>query len=132
MGELSFLLVLKIKQSSKGTIVSQSKYTKELIKKHRMEQGKAFGTPINTLTNLDIDTSGKYVDEKTYLSNDWISTLLYRKLVRHNAKYMVVHKVPFGSQRNTFDCTQVNYTMPYWYSKYWIMVPPPPISQTMI
>lgn len=66
MGELPFFLGLQIKQSTNGTFISQSKYTKELIKKFVLEKRKAFGTPMSPSTCLETDASGNDMDEKIY------------------------------------------------------------------
>ncbi|XP_070023318.1 uncharacterized protein [Nicotiana sylvestris] len=49
MGELTFFLGLQIKQFPKEIFISQTKYTKELIKKFGMENAKVIGTPIQLL-----------------------------------------------------------------------------------
>nr|XP_016474585.1 PREDICTED: uncharacterized mitochondrial protein AtMg00810-like [Nicotiana tabacum] len=66
MGELTFFLGLQIKQLQKGTFISQTKYTKELIKKFGMSNAKAIGTPMSPSTTLDEDKYGKSVDEIMY------------------------------------------------------------------
>ncbi|XP_019267785.1 PREDICTED: uncharacterized protein LOC109245055 [Nicotiana attenuata] len=63
MGELTFFLGLQIKQSPKGIFISQTKYTKELIKKFGMENAKSIGTPMSATTMLVEDINGKSVDE---------------------------------------------------------------------
>jgi hypothetical protein len=37
MGELQFVLGLQIKQSKEGTLVHQAKYTKDIVRKFKME-----------------------------------------------------------------------------------------------
>jgi hypothetical protein len=41
MGELQFFLGLQIKQSKEGTFVHQAKYTKDIVRKFKMEDSKA-------------------------------------------------------------------------------------------
>jgi hypothetical protein len=48
MGELQFFLGLQIKQSKEGTFVHQSKYTKDIVRKFKMEDSKAMMTPMST------------------------------------------------------------------------------------
>jgi hypothetical protein len=48
MGELQFFLGLQIKQSKKGTFVHQAKYTKDIVRKFKMEDSKAMTTPMST------------------------------------------------------------------------------------
>jgi hypothetical protein len=58
MGELQFFLGLQIKQSKEGTFVHQSKYTKDIVRKFKMEDSKAMATPMSTTTALDVDEEG--------------------------------------------------------------------------
>jgi hypothetical protein len=62
MGELQFFLGLQIKQSKEGTFVHQAKYTKDIVRKFKMEDSKAMATPMSTTTALDADEEGEYVD----------------------------------------------------------------------
>jgi hypothetical protein len=66
MGELQFFLWLQIKQSKEGTFVHQAKYTKDIVRKFKMEDSKAVMTPMSTTTALDVDEEGKHVDQKEY------------------------------------------------------------------
>lgn len=42
VGELTLFLGLQFKRSTKETFISQRKYTKEFIKKFKIEKGKVF------------------------------------------------------------------------------------------
>jgi hypothetical protein len=42
MGELQFFLNLQIKQSKEGTFVHQAKYTKDIVRKFKMEDCKGY------------------------------------------------------------------------------------------
>jgi hypothetical protein len=66
MGELQFFLGLQIKQSKEGTFVHQAKYTKDIVRKFKMEDSKAMTTPMSTTTALDADEEGEHVDQKDY------------------------------------------------------------------
>jgi hypothetical protein len=68
MGELQFLLGLQIKQSKEGTFVHQAKYTKDIVRKFKMEDSKAMTTPMSMTTALDADEEGEHVDQKEYRS----------------------------------------------------------------
>jgi hypothetical protein len=68
MGELQFFLGLQIKQSKEGTFVHQAKYTKDIVRKFKMEDSEAMATPISTTTALDADEEGEHVDQKEYQS----------------------------------------------------------------
>jgi hypothetical protein len=59
MGELQFFLGLQIKQSKEGTFVHQAKYTKNIVRKFKMEDSKAMTTPMSTTTALDADEEGR-------------------------------------------------------------------------
>jgi hypothetical protein len=63
MGELQFFLGLQIKQSKEGTFVHQAKYTKDIVRKFKMEDSKAMTMPMSTTTALDADEEGEHVDQ---------------------------------------------------------------------
>jgi hypothetical protein len=75
MGELQLFLGLQIKQSKEGTFVHQAKYTKDIVRKFKMEGSKAMATPMSTTTALDADEEGEHMDQKEYRS--MIGSLLY-------------------------------------------------------
>ena len=75
MGELKFFLGLQIKQLKNGIFISQSKYIKDILKKFGMDSAKEIETPMPTNGHLDLNTSGKSVDQKVYRS--MIGSLLY-------------------------------------------------------
>jgi hypothetical protein len=58
MGELQFFLGLQIKQSKEWTFEHQAKYTKDIVRKFKMEDSKAMTTPMSTTTALDADEEG--------------------------------------------------------------------------
>jgi hypothetical protein len=62
MGELQFSLGLQIKQSKEGTFVHQAKYTKDIVRKFKMEDSKSMATPMTTTTHLDADEEDEHVD----------------------------------------------------------------------
>jgi hypothetical protein len=55
--------------------VHQAKYTKDNVRKFKMEDSKAMTTPMSTTTALDADGEGEHVDQKEYQS--MIGSLLY-------------------------------------------------------
>jgi hypothetical protein len=87
MGELQFFLGLQIKQSREGTFVHQAKYTKDIVRKFKMEDSKAMATPMGTTTTLDADEEGEHVDQKEYQS--MIEPLLYLTATRPNIQFSV-------------------------------------------
>jgi hypothetical protein len=77
MGELQFFLGLQIKQSKEGTFVHQAKYTKDIVRKFKMEDSKAMTTPME----------GEHVDQKEYRS--MIGSLLYLTATRPDIQFSV-------------------------------------------
>jgi hypothetical protein len=80
MGELQFFLGLQIKQSNEGIFVHQAKYTKDIVRKFKMEDSKAMATLMSTTTALDADEEGEHVDQKEYQSMN--RSLLYLTVTR--------------------------------------------------
>jgi hypothetical protein len=75
MGELRFSLGFQIKQLEDVTFLSQTKYTRDILKKFGMDKAKPIKTPMGTNRHLDLDISGKSMDQKVYHSI--IDCLLY-------------------------------------------------------
>jgi hypothetical protein len=87
MGELQFFLGLQIKQEKDGTFVYQAKYTKDILKKFKMDDSKTLSTPMSTTTALDTDEDGEPVDQKEYRS--MIASLLYLMVMKPNIQFSV-------------------------------------------
>jgi hypothetical protein len=87
MGALLFFLELQIKLSKEGTFVHQAKYTKDIVRKFKMEDSKAMTMPMSTTTFLDVDEEGEHVDQKEYRS--MIGSLLYLTATRLDIKFSV-------------------------------------------
>jgi hypothetical protein len=87
MGELQFFLGLQIKQSKEGTFVHQAKYTKDIVRKFKMQDSKAMATPMSTTTALDADEEGEHVDQKEYRS--MIRSLLYLTAMRSDIQFSI-------------------------------------------
>jgi hypothetical protein len=62
MGELQFFIGLQIKQAKEGTFVHQAKYTKDNIKKFKMDDSKQLSTLMSTTTMLEADEDREPVD----------------------------------------------------------------------
>jgi hypothetical protein len=60
--------------------VHQAKYTKDIVRKFKMEDSKAMATPMCTTTALDANEEGEHVDQKEYRS--MIGSLLYLTAMR--------------------------------------------------
>jgi hypothetical protein len=80
MGELQFFLGLQTKQAKEGTFVHQVKYTKDILKKFKMDESKPLSTSMSMTTVLDADEDGEPVDQKEYRS--MIDFLLYLTAMR--------------------------------------------------
>ena len=52
MGELKFFLGIEINQCKDGVYVHQSKYTKKLLKKFKLEDCKEMNTPMHPTCTL--------------------------------------------------------------------------------
>jgi hypothetical protein len=87
MGKLQFFLGLQIKQSKEGIFVHQAKYTKDIVRKFKMEDCKAMATPMSTTIALDVDEEGEHVDQKEYRS--MIGSLLYLTAMRPDIQFSV-------------------------------------------
>ncbi|XP_070006823.1 uncharacterized mitochondrial protein AtMg00810-like [Nicotiana sylvestris] len=111
MGELTFFLRLQIKQSPKGIFISQTKYTKELIKKFGMENSKSIGTPMSPTTTLDGDINGKNVDETMY--RGMIGSLLYLTASRPDIMFSVYKCARFQSSPKESHLTAVKRIIRY-------------------
>jgi hypothetical protein len=75
MGVLIFFLGFQINHVKEGTFISQTKYTRGILKKFGMDNAKPIKTPIGTNGHLDLDLSGTSVDQKVYRS--MIRSLIY-------------------------------------------------------
>jgi hypothetical protein len=62
MGELTFFLGIKVKQTKQCIFVHQAKYTKDLMKKFNMAELKPMSTLMSMTTVLDPDENGEVVD----------------------------------------------------------------------
>jgi hypothetical protein len=75
IGELTFFLGFQVKQMREGIFISQEKYTKDLLKRFKMEECKPIKTPMPSNGHLDLDEGGKPIDQTLYHS--MIGSLLY-------------------------------------------------------
>jgi hypothetical protein len=62
IGEITFFLGIKVKQTKQGTFVHQTKYTKDLMKKFNMPELKPLSTLMSSTTSLGPDEDGEAVD----------------------------------------------------------------------
>jgi hypothetical protein len=87
MGELTFFLVIQVKQMKQDTFMHQAKYTKDLIKKFNMAELKPVSTPMSSTTLLGPDEDGQAVDQIEYRS--MIGSLLYLTATRPDIQFTV-------------------------------------------
>ena len=87
IGELNFFLGFQIKQLKEGTFIHQEKYTKDILKKFKMDDCKPIKTPMPTNGHLDLDEGGKSVDQTLYRS--MIGSLLYLTASRPDIMFSV-------------------------------------------
>jgi hypothetical protein len=66
MRVLTFFLGFQIKQDKKGTFISQTKYTRDILKKFGMDKAKPIKTHMGTSGHLDLDLGGTSVNQKVY------------------------------------------------------------------
>jgi hypothetical protein len=87
MVELHFFLSLQIKQAKEGTFVHEAKYTKDILKKFKMDDSKTLSTLMSTTTALDADEDKEPGDQKVYRS--MIGSLLYLTATRPDIQFSV-------------------------------------------
>ena len=87
IGELTHFLGLQIHQQDLGIFLSQSKYSKNLVKKFGLESASSIRTPMSQNVKLTIDLLGKSVDLSLYRS--MIGSLLYLTTSRLDISYSV-------------------------------------------
>jgi hypothetical protein len=72
---LTFFLRFLIKKAKEGTFISQTKYTRDILKKFGMDKAKPIKKPMGTNDHLDLDLGGTSIDQKVY--RYMIGSLLY-------------------------------------------------------
>jgi hypothetical protein len=97
--ELQFFLGFQIKQAKEGTFVHQAKYTKDILKKFKMDDSKPLSTPMSTTTTLDVDEDGEPMDQKEY--RRMIGSLLYLTATRLDIQLSVCLCAHFQASRRT-------------------------------
>jgi hypothetical protein len=75
MGVLTFFLGFQIKQAKEGTFISQTKYTRDILKKFDMDKTKPIKIPMEINGHLNLNLGGTSVDQNVYCS--MIESLLY-------------------------------------------------------
>jgi hypothetical protein len=111
MGVLIFFLGFQIKQAKEGTFISQTKYTRDILKKFDMDNANPIKTPMGTNGHLDLDLGGTSVDQKVYRS--MIKSLLYLCASRPDIMLSVCMCVRFQAAPKDFHLREVKKIMRY-------------------
>ncbi|GJT12556.1 putative ribonuclease H-like domain-containing protein [Tanacetum coccineum] len=124
MGELTFFLVLHVKQKKDGIFISQDKYVDEILKKFGFTEVKTAGTPMETKNPLLKDKDGEEVD--VYMYRSMIGSLMYLTSSRPDimfavcacAKYQVNPKVShLHAVKRIFRYLKGQLKLGLWYPK---------------
>nr|KYP75566.1 hypothetical protein KK1_019757 [Cajanus cajan] len=86
-GELKFFLGLQIIKSDKGVKIHQTKYTKELLQKFKIEDAKPMKAPMHPSTTLGLDEESPDVDSIMY--RGMVGSLLYLTASRPDIMFSV-------------------------------------------
>jgi len=101
MGELKCFLGIQINQCNDGVYVHQTKYTKELLKKFKLEDCKVMNTPMHPACTLSKEDIGSKVDQKLY--RGMIGSLLYLTRSRPDILFSVCLCARFQSDPRESD-----------------------------
>ena len=66
--ELTFFLVLQVKQKKEDIFISQEKYARNIVKKFGLDSKKHASTPMSSSTKLNVDSFGVEVSPTLYKS----------------------------------------------------------------
>ena len=87
IGELTFFLGFQVKQMKEGIFISHEKYTKDLLKRFKMDECKPIKTPMSTNGHLNLEEGGNTVDQT--LCRSMIGGLLYLTASRPDIMFSV-------------------------------------------
>jgi hypothetical protein len=91
--------------------VHEAKYTKDIVRKFKMEDSKAMVTPMCTTTALDANEEGEHVDHKEYQS--MIGSLLYLMTTRPDIQFSVCLCAHFQASPRTSHRQAVKHIFRY-------------------
>jgi hypothetical protein len=83
--------------------VHQAKYTKDIVKKFKMDDAEPMSTLMSTTTVLDADEDEEPMDQKEYRSKIW--SLLYLKTTRPDIQFSVCLCTHFSGDAEDFAST---------------------------
>jgi hypothetical protein len=98
LGELSFFLGLRIRQSNQGIFISQTNYIRKMLKRFGMEACKPVITPMQINCKLSKDDDLKSTDQRQYRS--MIGSLLYVTISRPYVMQVVGQVARFQASPN--------------------------------
>ncbi|RVX15338.1 Copia protein [Vitis vinifera] len=87
LGLMTYFLGMEIKQGKDQVFICQIKYTKEILKKFKMEDCKEMNTPMNQKEKLSKDDGAEKVEETYFRS--LIGCLMYLTATRPDILYVV-------------------------------------------
>nr|GEW16248.1 hypothetical protein [Tanacetum cinerariifolium] len=93
MGELTFFLVLQVKQKKEGTFISQNKYAAEILNKFGFTEVKTASTHMETQKPLIKDEDDEEVDVHMYRS--MIGSLMYLTFSKPDTMFAYPKDSPF-------------------------------------
>jgi hypothetical protein len=111
IGELNYFLGLQVKQTAKGIFISQSKYTKDLVKLFGLDGKSCARTPMSTSVKISSDLAGKPVDPSVYRS--MIGSLLYLTASRPDITFSVGVCARFQANPKESHLTTVKHVIRY-------------------
>ncbi|KAK8943222.1 hypothetical protein KSP39_PZI009457 [Platanthera zijinensis] len=94
MGELKFFLGLQVRQTEDGLSISQSKFTKELIKKYGVESSSTMRTPMGTSMPICKDDAG-------YSDADFAGCREDRKSTTGTCQFLGGRLISWSSKKQT-------------------------------
>lgn len=124
IGELSFFLGIQVKQTTERILISQSKYTQDLIKRFVMEGKNHARMPMSTIIKIYTDPIGKSIDPTLYKS--MVGSLLYITTSRPDITFSVSVYARFQANPKESHTTAIKRILKYlsvtidyeiWYSK---------------
>ncbi|WVZ88337.1 hypothetical protein U9M48_034871 [Paspalum notatum var. saurae] len=111
IGELTFFLGFQMKQLKEGTFIYQEKYTRDLLKRFKIDDCKSIETTMATNAKLKADESGIKVDQTLYRS--MIGSLLYLCASRPDIMFSVCLCAQFQADPKESHLTTVKRILRY-------------------
>lgn len=111
VGELTYFLGLQVKQMEDTIFISQSKYSKNIVKKFGLDNGGHKRTPAASNLKLTKDESGISVDQSMYRS--MIGSLLYLTASKPDIAFVVGVCARYQAESKMSHLTQVKRKLKY-------------------